>query len=143
MKKLFYLALLFLTSCEDHCETKTTFFKSGELKTLQKNINCKLTYGIENIVYNKYGSIIQIEHRFYKNDSISRKLYFNNGNLKSTYFEINKNKTGKHIKFFKNGGVRSITPYLNGNKHGNSFEWYENGKVRKQVTYKINKFTLQ
>tara|TARA_B110000211_G_scaffold233428_1_gene299648 strand:- start:3246 stop:3677 length:432 start_codon:yes stop_codon:yes gene_type:complete len=135
MRKLIYLFPLFLIGCGDNCEFKTTFFKTGEVQTIQKNIDCDASKGIENISYNKIGTIIKLEHKLTENDSISRKLFFDEGNLKSIYFEVNHNKTGVHKKFFKNGKIRSLTSYLNGEKHGDAFEWYEDGKVRKQVTY--------
>lgn len=135
MKKLIHLIPLFLIGCGDNCDIKTTFFESGEVKTLQQNIDCDASNGIENIVYTKTGSIIKIEHKLPEYDSISKKLYFKNGNLKSISFQVNHNKTGEHKKFFKSGGTKSLTSYLNGKKHGSAFEWYEDGKIRKQVIY--------
>lgn len=136
MKKLIYILPLFIMSCADDCVIRSTFFDNNKMQTLKQNIDCDASIGIEKISYNKAGTIIKLEQKYINNDSLARKKYFDNGHIKSLYFEVNQLKTGEHIKYFKNGGIRSVTPYLKGKKHGNHFKWLENGTVKKQSTYR-------
>lgn len=136
MRYIIFVIVLFIAGCNDHCEINSTFYDNNKVHTLTQNIDCDSSIGIENITYNKESIIVKIERVFIKKDSLSRMLYFDNGNLKSTYFEVDNQKTGEHKKFFKNGAVRSVTSYLKGHRNGNCFEWNKDGTIRKQLNYK-------
>ncbi|MFO7612472.1 MAG: toxin-antitoxin system YwqK family antitoxin [Clostridia bacterium] len=63
------------------------------------------------------------------------KLYYDNGDLKISYGELNGKKDGASVSYYENGRISFIQEYRDGNYHGKLESYYEDGTLNELTTY--------
>ncbi|MBN2559078.1 MAG: toxin-antitoxin system YwqK family antitoxin [Clostridia bacterium] len=63
------------------------------------------------------------------------KLYYDNGDLKISYGELNGKKDGTSVSYYENGRISFIQEYSDGIYHGKVESYYEDGTLNEITTY--------
>ena len=87
-------------------------------KDLNKTSQNNAIYYTLNSKFDGYVSI------FYKNRTLYRKVYYDDGKI-----------DGKFLEYYKTGELRETGFYENGLRKGNWKEFYKNGKIKKKGKY--------
>lgn len=127
---------IIIFSCSSDCNTKSTFFESGNVKTHSYFINCDEKEGNETIEYAEEGNIVSIQQNYTENDSSVRKLFYDNSAVRSIITKKKNLIHGEQKHYYADGPVREMINYVNGKKEGKTFIYDDLGNPTQQLTFR-------
>lgn len=136
MRLVIFTFSILLFGCSSDCNTKSTFFESGKVKTHAYFINCDEKQGTEKVEYTEQGSIISILQNYTQKDSSICKQFYENNAVKSITVKKNGNLHGEQKHYYHDGPVREMINYQNGKKEGKTFIYDDEGNATRQLIFK-------
>lgn len=110
------------------------YYENGQPEWIQEYVNGTglVTWFFEN------GNISSKSYRVNRKPHGEVKHWYENGNLKEVSYWINGLQDSVYTVFYENGQMQIRSNFKNGKYHGKSNEWHENGQLKLESYYTDN-----